>query len=315
MIYHQLGKTGFQVSKICFGSLTIGPLQANLNIHQGAQVIKTALDLGINFIDTAELYQNYAYIKEALKGHPQDVVIATKSYAYSKELMARSLENARRELDRDRIDIFLLHEQESLLTLKGHWEAVEYLLAAKAKGIVGAVGISTHRVEGVNATTEVKEIEVIHPMLNMAGLGIQDGNVEDMLRALKQAKEAGKGIYGMKAIGGGNLMAQVEAALKWSFQLDCIDAVAIGMKSPEEVRINVAWSEGIEPAPEDLAKVTREPRKLLIEEYCTGCGRCLEKCAQGALSFHEGKSTVNMEKCVLCGYCASVCPDFYIKVI
>ncbi len=315
MIYRQLGKTGFLVSAICFGSLTIGPLQANLSLGQGAEVIKAALDTGINFIDTAEYYQNYAYIKEALKGRSEDIIIASKSYAYSKELMAKSLEKARRELNRDRIEIFLLHEQESLLTLKGHWEAIEYLLEAKAKGIIGAVGMSTHRIEGVQAATQLDEIEVIHPMLNKEGLGIQDGSVEEMLQAIRKAKQAGKGIYSMKPIGGGNLIAKVEAALKWSFELDCVDAVAIGMKSPEEVRINAAWSVGKVPNSQDLAKVTREPRRLLIGEGCFGCGKCLEKCSQEALSLRDGKSTVDIEKCVLCGYCAPLCPDFCIKVI
>ena len=41
--------------------------------------------------------------------------------------MEKAFEEARRKLNRDKLDIFLLHEQESGLTIKGHWEAVEYL--------------------------------------------------------------------------------------------------------------------------------------------------------------------------------------------
>lgn len=155
MEYTRLGRTGLKVSKICFGALTIGPLQANLPIEVGAGVIRYALDRGVNFIDTAEMYRTYPYIKRALKGYNKDVVVATKSYAYEREGMVKSLEEARAKLDRDVIDIFLLHEQESLYTIKGHWEAFEYLLEAKAKGLVRAVGISTHRIEAVKAVLAV----------------------------------------------------------------------------------------------------------------------------------------------------------------
>mgnify|MGYP000888026285 CR=1 FL=1 len=315
MIYTKLGQTGFQVSKICFGALTIGPLQAKLSLAEGANVIKTALDLGINFIDTAEMYRNYDYLKAGLKGQQKEVIIATKTYAYSKEKARKSLEKARREINRDRIEIFLLHEQESALTIKGHWEALEYLWSAREKNIIGAVGISTHAVAAVRAAAEIKEIDVIHPMLNMEGLGIIDGNVGEMLDAIQQAKAAGKGIYTMKAIGGGNLMGKAKEAVTWALNQKAVDAVAIGMKSPEEVRVNISWLLGKKPQPEDLARVSRTPRKLLIEDWCVGCGRCVERCPQNALSIKDGKAKVNQKSCVLCGYCGSACREFCIKVV
>ncbi|HRU42362.1 MAG TPA: aldo/keto reductase, partial [Candidatus Diapherotrites archaeon] len=57
MDYRILGSTGLRVSRLCFGSLTIGPLQAGLDIEEGASVIRAAFDMGVNFIDTAELYR------------------------------------------------------------------------------------------------------------------------------------------------------------------------------------------------------------------------------------------------------------------
>jgi aryl-alcohol dehydrogenase-like predicted oxidoreductase len=63
----KLGKTEIEVSRLCFGGLTVGPLQANLPLMQGADVIREAFERGVNFIDTAELYETYPYIKEALK--------------------------------------------------------------------------------------------------------------------------------------------------------------------------------------------------------------------------------------------------------
>ena len=54
MEYRVLGSTGLRVSRICFGSLTMGKLQANLPLAQGSALREYAFESGINFIDTAE---------------------------------------------------------------------------------------------------------------------------------------------------------------------------------------------------------------------------------------------------------------------
>jgi len=244
MEYRPLGLTGLVVSRMCFGALTIGPLQARLPLREGARVIRAALDRGVNFIDTAELYGTYGYIREAVKGFNQEVIIASKSYAYTREGMQAGLEQARRELDRDVVDIFLLHEQESMLTVKGHWPVLEYLLEAKARGMVRAVGLSTHRVSGVEAAVQLPEIEVVHPLFNIAGLGIHDGTREDMYRAITAAKGAGKGVYSMKPLGGGNLLHRMEEALAYVLAQPVIDAVALGMRTVAEVEMNLCLFAG-----------------------------------------------------------------------
>ena len=52
-----LGSSNIEVSKLCFGSLTMTPFQANLSVKEGAELIKYAHKKGINFIDTAEIYR------------------------------------------------------------------------------------------------------------------------------------------------------------------------------------------------------------------------------------------------------------------
>ena len=94
--YVDLGNTGINVSKLCFGGLIIGPLQADLSPLQGAEIILKAIELGVNFIDTAELYGTYPHIREAIKKSNKDIVIATKSYAYSEESARASVEKAQR---------------------------------------------------------------------------------------------------------------------------------------------------------------------------------------------------------------------------
>lgn len=315
MQYVKLGNTGIEVSKMCFGGLIMGPLQANMTPGAGAQVLLKAFELGVNFVDTAELYGTYPHIRQALKlWKGRQAVIATKSYAYTPEMAEKSLEKARKELDLEVIDIFLLHEQESRHTLRGHREALEYFLKAKQKGLIRAVGVSTHNIEVVEACGEMPEIEVLHPLVNKSGIGIGDGSIGQMLAAVEKAYNSGKGIYSMKPLGGGNLLGSYDECMRFVLDIPYIHSVAVGMQSPEEVIMNTAIFEG-ERVPEEIRTALKERRRgLHIDYWCDGCGRCVERCGAKALSLWEGKARVDGEKCVLCGYCGSACPQFAIKI-
>lgn len=314
MKYVKLGSTGLEVSRMCFGGLIIGPLQANLPLDEGTNVILSALDQGVNFIDTAELYGTYSYIREAIKKSKSKPIIATKSYAYSTKGAKESLERARKELDIDVIDIFLLHEQESRLTLRGHRDALEYYISMKQKGLIRAVGVSTHNVEVVEACADMSGIEVIHPIINKAGMGIGDGTIEDMLVAVKKAHDNGKGIYGMKPLGGGNLLNSYNECMDFVLNLPYIDSIAVGMQSIEEVIMNVCVFNN-EPVSDDIRLLASGRKKHLhIDFWCEGCGKCVERCGQDALYIQDNRAKVKEEKCLLCGYCASACPCFAIKV-
>jgi len=313
--YNYLGKTGIKVSRLCFGALTVGPLQANLPVGEGVAVIRRALESGVNFIDTAELYQTYPYIREAIRGREHETIITTKCYAYTREGMKKSLDVALAGLGRDYIDIFLLHEQESELTIQGHWEAVEYLLEAKRRGVVRAVGISTHSVRGVRAAASVPEFDVIHPLVNISGIGICDGTVEDMIGAIQEAWRAGKGLYGMKALGGGNLIGNSGEAFSFVLSLSGLASVAVGMRTAAEVDYNVAIFGGLTVTREIEQIVSSQRRQLHIEDWCRGCGECVKRCGAGALSIVGGKVKIEQGLCRLCGYCGSACPEFCIKIV
>jgi len=310
----RLGSTDIYVTKICFGALTIGPLQSNMPIEEGAKVIEYALEKGINFIDTAQLYDTYKYIKEAIKNGKYAPVISTKSYAYTKEQAKKSLEQARKQLDLDVIDIFMLHEQETHLTMKGHREALEYYLNEKEKGKIKAVGVSTHAVEIVNLAADLKEIDVIHPILNISGLGIIDGNKEEMLKAISKAKNNGKGIYTMKPLGGGNMINEYDKCMDYLIDNKDIESIAIGMKNINEVDMNIKKVSRQTISKQLRKKVSLQKRQLHIEFWCEKCMKCIDRCKQDALSYDGNKIVVNDDKCVLCGYCSSVCEAFAIKI-
>lgn len=315
MDYHTLGTTGLEVSKLCFGSLTLGPLQANLSPEQGGKLIAYAMEQGVNFLDTATLYDNYAHIKKALESSSRELIISTKSYDYDEAGAKKNLTKALRELNRDWIDIYMLHEQESVHTIRGHWEAINFLIKEKKKGNIRAIGISTHRVEGVYAACEIDELEVIHPIINVRGLGIEDGTREDMEKAIAYAKTKGKGIYAMKIFGGGNLIQHKEKCFAYINDLGTIDSMAIGMQTKAEVNYNIKRITG-QIIDHNLAQeVERQKRKLLVEFWCNGCGTCELKCHQKAIRVIEGHAVVNEEKCLTCGYCGAYCPQFCIKVV
>lgn len=315
MEYHLLGKTGIKVSRLCFGALVIGPLQRNLSVEEGASVIEEALRLGVNFIDTADLYHTYPYIRRAIERSGIRPVISSKCYAYTKEDAKRCLDRALTETGVDCIDLFLMHEQESEHTIRGHWEAFEYYLEQKRQGVIKAVGLSTHHIAAVKAAAAVPEMDVIHPIVNKRGLGICDGTVEEMLAAIKEAHDAGKGIYGMKIFGGGNLLVDFEDALRFALGIPWLDSIAVGMQSIEEVRMNVALFEDIEAISRYGSRPVDGKKKTLhVDFWCEGCGRCAERCQQRALSLKEGKLEVDRDRCVLCGYCSASCPVFALKV-
>lgn len=310
-----LGKTGIMVSRLCFGTLTLGPLQANLPVEEGAAVMVHAIEAGVNFCDTAQLYETYPYIRRAIRlSGKSDLVVATKTYAYTRELAQKAVEEAKRGIDRDYIDIFMLHEQESIHTLNGHTDALEYLFEQKQKGVIKAVGASMHHVAAVYGGVE-KELDVIHPILNLRGLGIADGTREDMEKAVKLANLSGIGTYGMKALGGGNLFRDAEACLQYVLSLDYLDSVAVGMQSIEEADANIAFFEKREFSLESKQKLAQKTRRLHIDAWCEGCGMCAEKCGQKALSIKSGRVFCRHEKCLLCGYCSAVCPAWAIKVV
>ena len=314
LTHNNLGSSEIKVSSLCFGTLTVSPLQCGYSVKKASDIFCYAIDRGINFFDTAALYGTYPPLKEAVK-YKRDTVIATKDYCYDAQTAQKSLDGALKGIGRDYVDIFLLHEQESRHTIRGHWEAIEYLIKRKEKGDIKAIGLSTHFVSAVNDSLNVSEIEIIHPIYNFKGFGIVDGGPEQMRVAVEASAARGKGIYLMKALGGGHLISQPRKAFSHAFELKGVSSIAVGMKNSDEVDYNVSVFCGIEPDKAVEERLGKAERKLHIHDWCTGCGSCVKACDKGALTVRDGKARVDDKKCVLCGYCAAKCKDFCIKVI
>lgn len=309
-----LGKSGLKVSKLCFGTLTMSPLQTNMSPEDGARLLVHAYERGVRFLDTADLYGTYPHIKLALKNAPE-YVISTKAYCYDRQTAQEALERAFRGVGRDYIDLFMLHEQESLYTLRGHEEALVFLSEQREKGHIGAVGVSTHFVECVQATTRFPLIQVVHPLINYAGIGIQGGTREDMENAIRAARACGTGIFAMKPLGGGHLIQDNRMALEYAKNSPLLDSVAIGMQSIAEIDANVDFFSDDSGSEAKLDQLHNRERRMMVHDWCEGCGQCAERCRQHAISIVDGRAQIDPDKCVFCGYCGRVCPQFCIKVV
>ena len=304
------------VSKLCYGTLSLSNLQNFDTVENKIKLLNYAYEKGINFFDTAELYDNYNILKEFIKDKDRDkLIIASKSYAYDKKTAEYSINKALKEMNTDYLDVFMLHEQDNGNNFLGHYSAVERFMKYKDKGIIKHFGISTHRVEAVKDSIKFEEIEFVFPLFNYKGIGIQDGTFDDMSEALKKAKEYNKFVMAMKIYGGGHLIEGAEKAFKHINSLSFVDSIAIGMSTVEEIDANISYLENNELNNNIKNKIRNQKRTLIIEEWCIGCGKCVKKCKQNALRIVDDKCVVDMEKCVLCSYCAGECTDFYIKIV
>jgi len=119
MEYRQLGRSGMRVSQLCLGTMSYG---GRTDETEAVQIVNEAIDLGINFIDTADVYgPSEDYIGKALadNGRRDEVVLATKAvwkmgdgpndWGASRYHLTRAVESSLRRLQTDRIDLYYLH--------------------------------------------------------------------------------------------------------------------------------------------------------------------------------------------------------------
>ncbi|MGB7605854.1 MAG: aldo/keto reductase [Lutisporaceae bacterium] len=311
-----LGRTGIEVTELCFGALPMGPIQKNLSIEENSRIIELALKKGVNFIDTAEMYKTYEPIAIAIKNTGIRPIIASKSNKKTYEGMEAAVNEALELLNVDYIDIFHLHAaREGADAFEVYADALKCLVDMKKQGKIKAIGISTHSIAVTNIAAEHQLIDVVFPIINMKGRGIIDGTKEEMIAAIKKVHKAGKGIYLMKVLAGGGLIRQYKQALEFAKSIEAYASIAIGMTSLEEVLYNVSYFSGEEV--KDLSNSVASLKKALVSRaLCKSCGKCIATCPNKAINFdEEKKASINKSLCITCGYCTPVCPEFAIRVV
>ena len=321
MLKVNLGKTNLSVSRVGMGVLPIGPGQLALPLDEGAEIICHAVRNGINFIDTAQYYRTYPYIKRALemlttsseestRRAAENLIICSKSLVHDYEGMMSAIREAMTELDRPSLDIFLMHEVRTggFEERKDAWQA---LIDARAQGLVHAIGVSTHHVDVTEEMAAVPECDVVFSLINYASMGIRRGSepasCDEMLEAIRACRNAGKGVFTMKAFGGGNLTENYQNSLDYVFSKEEIQSVMIGFGNQSEIDDIVSYLDGTMPA--DYNPDTSNKKMIINQEDCEGCGSCMKVCASKAIFYNKnGLAEIDQTRCLTCGYCSYACP-------
>jgi aryl-alcohol dehydrogenase-like predicted oxidoreductase len=153
-----LGGTGIKVSPYCLGAMMFGAW-GNRDHEDSIRIIHGALDAGLNFIDTADVYsagESEEIVGKALKGRRDDVVLATKAHSpmgkdpnmrgNSRRWIVRELENSLRRLQTEYIDLYQMHRPDPDTDIDETLSALSDLIHS---GKVRAIGSSTFPAEQI----------------------------------------------------------------------------------------------------------------------------------------------------------------------
>ncbi|MGD9383418.1 MAG: aldo/keto reductase [Desulfobacterales bacterium] len=283
MEYRSLGKTGLKISALSFGVMRLSE----------PTVLFKALDMGINYFDTAHRYQNgnnEKMLGKVLKQYGRSkVFIATKIPPYYKRLGKKRLNNQKsmetmmeeslRRLQTDYVDVLFLHS----ITEPGwplHEEMLGFCEKMKKTGKARFVGISFHTtgqtyVDTVDRTLEADMYDVFLATLNYKSPTAH-------IQALNRARQKGMGIVAMKTQAGGYkpesniLLNPHQAALKWVLDKQFVDCAIPGMINRQQLAENagvigkkIGWSD---------RKTLAAYYDAVKDRYCLRCGSCTVSC-------------------------------------
>jgi aryl-alcohol dehydrogenase-like predicted oxidoreductase len=240
----ELGLTGIQVSRLCFGTGTNGwnnrSNQSDLGVDRLAYLLRFAHERGVNFWDTADQYGTHAHIAAALREVGRsEVVVTTKTVSRTGPEVRRDIERFLRELRTDYLDIVLLHcltEADWPARMQGPMDA---LSRCKEQGLIRAVGVSCHDFGAFQTTARTSWVEVVLARINYAGHNM-DAGPEQVTPVIEEMAAAGKGVYGMKVVGGGSeLTADPARALRYVMGLPAVHALVVGMMDEQQILENI----------------------------------------------------------------------------
>jgi uncharacterized protein len=286
--YGNLGKTGLKPTRVGFGCM----------LTSDQSVFEAGLDKGINLFDTARSYMagnTERMVGQALKGKRKQVILTSKSQGETKEALLQDLDTSLKTLGTDYLDIWYLHAKVSPEEVRP--EMLEAQQIAKQQGKIRFAGVSTHLnlAEMIRWLVKNARPDVILTSYNFT----VDRSVGD---AIREAKQAGVGVIGMKVMAGGYSRIQrgdrllskddpkkleaklrqegaMAAAIKWTLQNSDVDAVIPSMTDMDQLDEDFkAMSSPFTPADAKLLAAQLESIRPL---YCRMCGKCDGACPSG----------------------------------
>jgi aryl-alcohol dehydrogenase-like predicted oxidoreductase len=236
-----LGRTGIRVSRLAQGTGTRGYNKSSNQIRKLgdrglADLLVAGVDNGLSFWDLADGYGSHPHARMALETVRRDrVTILTKTRASTEAEMRADLDRFRREIGTDRIDIVLLHALSRADWPEQKAGAMAVLAEAKSRGVIRAHGVSCHNLDAMRTAAATGWVDVDLARLNPAGI-LMDGSREDVVSVLREMKQAGKGVIGMKILGEGKLRDRVDEALQFALAQQVLDAFTIGAEDQQELQ-------------------------------------------------------------------------------
>ena len=165
MEYIQLGKSDLKVSKLCLGCMSFGKVTEKrpwvLNQEETDAMIKRALDLGINFFDTANTYgdgSSETFIGNSFKKFVKDrkdIIVATKVYnnegKLSKEAILREIDGSLKRLQMDYVDLYIIHRWDYDHPIEETMETLNELVKSKKVRYLGCSALFPYQLYKANA--------------------------------------------------------------------------------------------------------------------------------------------------------------------
>jgi predicted aldo/keto reductase-like oxidoreductase len=259
------------VTRAGFGGI---PIQ-RVDDETATRVIRRALDLGIDWFDTAHGYgPSEERIGRAIRGYDRDRLrLFTKSPAKTAEDLRAHLELSLRRLGVDVIDLYQFHnvgspEQWATLIANG---TVDVALEAKRRGLVRHIGASAHTRDAALAVLDHPEIEVVQWPFNFVV-------AEDNVSVLEKCRARDAGFIAMKPFAGGVVE---DASLSVRFLMQYPDvALDPGFERATEIEEVVAICEAARPLDDADRERIRRIRADLGTRFCRRCGYCMP-CPEG----------------------------------
>lgn len=175
--YRELGNTGLKVSEVSFGTWAIGGSWGKINDHESLKALHYAIDKGVNFFDTADVYGNghsEELLAKATKGLEDKIHIATKfcrmgdiydSKNYSYETVKSYCEASLRRLNRETIDLYQVHCPATEILKDG--SVFHVLDRLQAEGKIRHYGVSVESVEEGLICLEYSNVKSLQVIFNI----------------------------------------------------------------------------------------------------------------------------------------------------
>jgi aryl-alcohol dehydrogenase-like predicted oxidoreductase len=265
MEYRTLGRTGVHVSKLCLGTMMFGAW-GNTDHDDSTRIIHRALDAGINFVDTADVYsagESEEIVGKALKGRRDDVVLATKFWGpmgedpnhggVSRRWIITEVENSLRRLGTDWIDLYQMHRPDPNTDVDETLGALTDLVHQGKVRYIGSSSFSAGEIVEAQWTARERRLERFRteqPPYSLLVRGIE-------LDVLPTARRHGMGVLTYSPLAGGWLSG--------SWSADSSPTSPARQRLAARFDMSLAENQRKLAAVEHLAKVADEAGVSLIE--------------------------------------------------